>query len=141
MKTANAQLNTFRRSPRKVRLLADLVRGKGVTQAISTLQFANKRGNSAIVKLIESAVANAKNMGLNTDALIVKDITVNGGAILYRSMPMSRGRAFRIKKRTSHIAVSLAEGEVKAKKARFSKSKAAKAESTEASAEHNAENK
>ncbi len=111
MQTATAKLNTYRQSPRKVRLLADLVRGKRVDQAIISLQFANKRANGPIIKLIESAVANAKNMGLNTDALIVSGITVNAGQILKRSIPMSRGRAFGINKRTSHIWVSVSEKE------------------------------
>ncbi len=109
MNSATAQLNTYRQSPRKVRLLADLVRGKKVSQALTTLKFANKRATGPVIKLIESAVANAKNMGMNTDALIVDQITVNAGQILYRSLPMSRGRAFKMRKRTSHIHVSLSE--------------------------------
>lgn len=109
METATAKLNTYRQSPRKVRLLADLVRGKEVGQAVSALKFVGKRASGPMIKLIESAVANAKSKGLKTDNLIVDRVTVNGGAILYRSMPMSRGRAFRIRKRTSHVFVSLAE--------------------------------
>lgn len=109
MNTATAKLNTYRQSPRKVRLLADLVRGKKVNQALTTLKFANKRASAEIIKLIESAVANAKSQGLNTDALVVEKITVDGGQILYRKLPMSRGRAFRMRKRTSHVLVSLME--------------------------------
>jgi|GEM_PF-925489 len=113
MEAATAQLNTHRQSPRKVRLLADLVRGRRISDAISTLRFANKRAAGPIVKLIESAVANAKNMGMNTDVLVVDKITVNAGNVLYRRLPMSRGRAFTMRKRTSHIHVSVSEGMVK----------------------------
>ncbi len=123
MESANAQLNTYRQSPRKVRLLADLVRGKKVPQAITTLKFANKRATGPIIKLIESAVANAKNKGMNVDALVISNISVNAGATLYRRLPMSRGRAFTKRKRTSHIAVSLAEKAEKAPKAKATKAK------------------
>ena len=109
MKSATAQLNTYRQSPRKVRLVADLIRGKKVAQALTTLRFANKRATGPIIKLIESAVANAKNKGLNVDSLVVSAITVNAGQVLKRSMPMSRGRAFGIHKRTSHVSVSVSE--------------------------------
>ncbi len=107
MESASAQLNTYRQSPRKVRLLADLVRGKKVPVAISALQFANKRAADPIVKLIQSAVANAKNKGMDTDALVVSGITVNAGQVLMRRLPMSRGRAFNKRKRTSHISVTV----------------------------------
>ena len=117
MANATAQLHTYRQSPRKVRLLADLVRGKGVNQALSVLKFANKRATGPIIKLIESAVANAKVQGMNTDQLVVEKITVDGGQVLYRRLPMSRGRAFRMRKRTSHVLVSLSErSDVKAEK-------------------------
>ena|SRR3989338_1869377 len=109
MKSATAQLNTYRQSPRKVRLVADLIRGKKVAQALTTLRFANKRATGPIIKLIESAVANAKNKGLNVDSLVVSAIAVNAGQVLKRSMPMSRGRAFGIHKRTSHVSVSVSE--------------------------------
>ncbi len=88
MEAATAQLNTYRQSPRKVRLLADLVRGKSASQALSTLKFANKRATNPLATLIESAIANAKNRGLNVDSLVVDKITVNAGAILYRRLPM-----------------------------------------------------
>lgn len=117
MQTASAQLNTYRQAPRKVRLLADLVRGKRVDVALNTLRFANKRATGPIIKLLESAVANAKNMGLNTETLIVSAIAVNGGNILYRRLPMSRGRAFTKRKRTSHITLSVSEPVAKGEKA------------------------
>jgi large subunit ribosomal protein L22 len=109
MEFATAQLNTYRQAPRKVRLLADLVRGKTTAQAILALKFADKRAAGPVLTLLESAIANAKNKGMNADALIVDRVTVNGGATLYRRLPMSRGRAFTKRKRTSHIFVSVSE--------------------------------
>jgi large subunit ribosomal protein L22 len=128
MNSATAKLYTYRQSPRKVRLLADLVRGKKVDQAISTLRFANKRAAEPVVKLIQSAAANAKNLGMNADSLVVSGITVNAGQVLKRSMPMSRGRAFPIGKRTSHVIVTVSEGE--AKKPKAEKAPKAKAKTT-----------
>jgi len=123
METATAHLNTYRQSPRKVRLLADLVRGQKVSLAVTTLRFANKRAAAPIVKLIESAIANAKNKGMNTELLVVQAITVNAGQTLHRQMPMARGRAFGINKRTSRISVSVMEKEpkVKGKKTKVAK--------------------
>ncbi len=108
MDHAKAELNNHRQSPRKVRLLAGLVRGKPVSAALNSLAFAEKKAAAPIKKLIESAVSNAKNAGLDVNTLVVKEITVNAGATLARRRPMSRGRAFPIKKRTSRIFVSLA---------------------------------
>jgi len=110
MATAKASLNNYRQSPRKVRLMADLVRGKKVTDAIALLTFAEKKSASPVKKLVASALANAKNIGLNESSLVVKDIQVNPGAILYRRLSMSRGRAFPMRKRTSHIDVVLSDG-------------------------------
>ncbi len=115
MNTATAQLNNYRQSPRKVRLVADLVRGKNVEQAISALQFADKKAAIPFEKLLRSALSNAKNLNLDTENLVVKSITVNGGAILYRSLPMARGRAFPMRKRTSKVVVVLGEKAVKEK--------------------------
>ncbi len=107
MDTAKATLNDHRQSPRKVRLMAGLVRGKSVADAMALLSFAGKQSAAPVKKLIASAVANAKNLGMDESNLIVKEIQVNGGAILYRRLPMSRGRAFTKRKRTSHIDVIL----------------------------------
>lgn len=90
--------------------MADLVRGKKVTDAIALLTFAEKKSASPVKKLVASALANAKNIGLNESSLVVKDIQVNPGAILYRRLSMSRGRAFPMRKRTSHIDVVLSDG-------------------------------
>lgn len=102
-----AILKNYRQSPRKVRLLADLVRGKKVTKALDMLTFVNKRAALPFTKLIESAVANAKSQGADTNALIVKSVAVNKGTVLKRFMPRARGSASRINKRNSHIMVEL----------------------------------
>jgi len=116
MKEAKATLSDYRQSPRKVRGVANLVRGKKVEDALITLSFVPKRSALPIQKLLSSAVANAKNLSIPMENLVVKQISVDGGKILYRSLPMSRGRAFKIRKRTSHINIVLAEQILKAKK-------------------------
>lgn len=102
-----AILKNYRQSPRKVRLLADLVRGKKVTKALDMLTFVNKRAALPFTKLIESALANAKSQGADANALIVKSVAVNKGTVLKRFMPRARGSASRINKRNSHIMVEL----------------------------------
>jgi len=103
-----AKLNNYRQSPRKVRLVADLVRGKKATQAIEELGFLNKRASLAIKKLAQSAVANAKhNNNLKEEGLVIEKITVNSGPTLKRFRARARGRASAIKKRTSHIMITL----------------------------------
>lgn len=97
-------------SPRKVRLAVDLVRGKKIKPALDQLAFSSKWSAKPVIKLIQSAVANAKNnLGLVEDNLYIKDISVDGGATLKRWMPRAQGRATPLKKRTSHINVVLAE--------------------------------
>ena len=118
MNTATAQLNNYRQSPRKVRLVANLIRGKSVEQAIFALQFADKKAALPIGKLLQSAISNAKNLNIDTDTLVIREISVNGGKILYRQMPMARGRAFPIRKRTSKIVLVLGEKLVKGKSAK-----------------------
>jgi large subunit ribosomal protein L22 len=103
-----AQLNNLRQSPRKVRVVANLVRGKSADDAILTLQFAPKRAALPLSKLIASAVANAKAQSVDTEGLIVKNIEVNVGKTLMRRRPIAHGSAHPIHKRTSHIFVSLA---------------------------------
>lgn len=123
MNTATAQLNNYRQSPRKVRLLADLIRGKSVDVAMAALRFADKRAALPFEKLLNSAVANAKNLNLDTEKLLVQEVSVNAGPILYRNMPMARGRAFPIRKRTSRLVIVLAEKALKAKTTKVSKTK------------------
>jgi large subunit ribosomal protein L22 len=109
MNEASATLSNYRQSPRKVRLVADTVRGKLVEDAIITLSFIPKRSALPLQKLLDSALANAKNKAIPTSNLVVKEITVDSGAILYRRRPRSKGMANPIRKRTSHVSVVLAQ--------------------------------
>lgn len=104
-----AQLNDYRQSPRKVRVVADSIRGKSVKEAKNILDFITKRATGPLHKLLNSAIANAKNLGANAENLIVKSITVDAGKILYRRRPVSHGSAHTIHKRTSHIKIALIE--------------------------------
>ncbi len=103
-----ALLRNYRQSPRKVRLVTDLVKRKNVTAALATLDALPKRASGPISKLIRSAVANAvKNNGAEADSLFIKDFRVDGGVVLKRMMPGARGRGYQIKKRTSHVSLEL----------------------------------
>ncbi|MBU1046765.1 50S ribosomal protein L22 [Patescibacteria group bacterium] len=110
MTEVKAKLRNYKQSPRKVRLVADLVRGKKIERVISELKHVNKKVSVAMRKLIESAVANAKhNNKLNKDDLFLKTITVDEGPSMKRFKEGARGRAFPFKRRTSHITVTLEE--------------------------------
>jgi large subunit ribosomal protein L22 len=109
MNTITAKLNDYRQSPRKVRVVADSIRGKSVKEAKNILDFITKRATGPLHKLLNSAIANAKNLGVNVENLWVKSITVDGGKILYRRRPVSHGSAHTIHKRTSHINIVLIE--------------------------------
>ncbi len=115
MAQVRAQLSNYRQSPRKVRVVADLLRGKKVEDALITLTFTTKRAAKPLEKLLSSAIANAKNLSIPTDNLIVKEISVDGGKILYRRRPRSHGMANPIRKRTSHVNIVLTEGPHKKK--------------------------
>ncbi|MFA6386812.1 MAG: 50S ribosomal protein L22 [Candidatus Paceibacterota bacterium] len=104
-----AFLKNYRQSPRKVRLVADLIKGKRVSEAFTQLQNLPKRAALPIEKLLASAVANAKSAGIVTEDLYVANVTVNEGIVMKRSMPRARGSASRINKRTSHIMLTLIE--------------------------------
>lgn len=100
----------IRMSPQKARLVADMIRGKDVREAISILAFSKKRSAHSIDKILKSAIANAKaKKTIDVDTLYVKTIFIDGGPILKRFMPRAMGRASLIKKRTSHITVVLDE--------------------------------
>lgn len=116
MNEAKAQLNNYRQSPRKVRLVLDAVRGKKIDEAITVLSFTPKRSALPLQKLLASALANAKNLSIPTENLIVKEIKVDAGSTLYRRRPRSRGMANPIRKRTSHVSVILGESKAKTKK-------------------------
>ena len=102
-----AILKNYRQSPRKVRLLADLVRGKKASEALTLLRFVDKRASGPFAKLIASAVANAKGQGVVVENLIIKSVAVDKASTIKRSMPRARGSASRINKRNSHISVEL----------------------------------
>lgn len=110
---AKAILRNARVSPRKARLVADMVRGMDVPQALEVLRFTRKKTAGMLKKLLESAVANAeyladtKNEDLDIDSLYIKIITVDGGRTLRRFRPRAMGRATRVLKRSSHITVVL----------------------------------
>ncbi|MES2203007.1 MAG: 50S ribosomal protein L22 [Patescibacteria group bacterium] len=106
MDTSSAQLKNYRQAPRKVRLIADLVRGKSVERALMQLQVLPKRASGPMEKLIRSAAANAKDIPMGD--LYISKIEVGGGVIFKRFMPRARGKAAPIKKKTSHITISLA---------------------------------
>ncbi|MCB9816682.1 50S ribosomal protein L22 [Candidatus Nomurabacteria bacterium] len=102
-----AILKNYRQSPRKVRLLADLVRGKKATDALTTLRFVDKRASGPFAKVISSAIANAKQHGAKEEELFIKAVQVNKAPTFKRFMPRARGSASRINKRNSHISVEL----------------------------------
>lgn len=103
-----AQLNFLRIGPRKVRLVADLIRGRRVARALTTLMILNKKPAKPLLKLLKSAVANAKhNFSIPEETLKVASITVDGGPVLKRWMPKAHGRATPIRERTSHISIVL----------------------------------
>jgi large subunit ribosomal protein L22 len=104
-----AFIKNYRQSPRKVRLVAGLVRGRSVPEAIIELDFLAKRAGGPIKKLLMSAVANAKTQGIEKENLMIKELRVDKGITLKRMMPAAMGTAHRINKRTSHIALILAE--------------------------------
>jgi large subunit ribosomal protein L22 len=111
-----AFLKNYRQSPRKVRLVADLVKGKGLPQALAELDFLSKRAGDPIKKLIKSAAANAKiNCGTSEENLFIKSITVDKGHVMKRFQPASRDRAHPIRKKMSNVAVTLESREPKQK--------------------------
>ena len=106
-----ASVTSVRISPRKVRMVADAVRGKSVSQAMSILTFTRKKAAFPVQKLLKSAVANAvENNGVDdVDNLMIDQIVVDEGPTLKRYTPRARGRATPIRKRTSHIRIALRE--------------------------------
>ncbi|MEJ5365689.1 MAG: 50S ribosomal protein L22 [Desulfosoma sp.] len=100
----------LRISPRKARLVADLVRSKGVGEALTILKYTPKKGARLLSKTLRSAMANAENTKtMDMDGLYIKEVYVNEGPRLKRWRPRAMGRATRILKRTSHITVVLGE--------------------------------
>ena len=107
---ARAVGRQIRISPQKARLVADVIRGMDVEQALNTLQYMPKKGAFIIKKVLESALANANQSDqIDVDSLYVKKIFIDGGPSLKRIRPRAMGRATRVIKRTSHITVVLDE--------------------------------
>ena len=114
---AIAKLRYLNIAPRKVRLVIDLIRGKSVEQAQTILKFTAKKATVPLLKLLKSAVANAKNnFQLEVSNLYIAKIMVDEGPKLKRFMPRARGQAYEIQKKTSHITLVLDEIEKKKKK-------------------------
>ena len=104
---ARAKLSYARLSPQKARLVVDMVRGKGVQEALNVLKFSPQKAAPIVAKLVSSAVANAEQKGVNdVDRLFIKAITVDQGPVLKRFLPRAQGRATRIRKPLSLIHIS-----------------------------------
>ena len=110
---ARAIVRNVRMTPRKIKLICDLIRGKDAGEAMAIIMNTPKAACEPMEKLLKSAVANAENNhGMNTDKLYVKEVHVGPGPIMKRVMPRAQGRAFRILKRTSHVTLVLGEKEL-----------------------------
>ena len=107
---AKANLKYLRISPRKVKIVADLIRGKSLPQATGILLTTPKAASEPLLKLLNSAAANAENNHkMDPEKLYVSETFANPGPIIKRMMPRAQGRAYRINKRTSHITIAVAE--------------------------------
>ncbi|RJQ07305.1 MAG: 50S ribosomal protein L22 [Bacillota bacterium] len=99
-------------SPRKVRIVLDLVRGKSVDEALNMLKFLPKRASTLVAKAVRSAAANAEqNYDMKRENLVVSQAFADGGPTFKRYQPRQRGRAFEIKQRTTHVTVVVRERE------------------------------
>jgi len=112
-----AFLKNYRQAPRKVRLVAGLIRGKNIEEATVMLDFLVKRACSPIKKLLLSAVSNATQLGAKKENLFIKELRVDKGITMKRMRPRAMGRGFRINKRTSHVTLVLVEKDSKMKSA------------------------
>lgn len=125
-----ASLYNFKQSPRKVRLVADVIRGKRVVAARDALAFLPKKSSPEIQKLLDSAIANARQKGMDVETLFVKTISVDKGAVLRRMKPMARGRAAGIRRTMSIVNLELGVlGETISKKTKAVKFEKAQEES------------
>lgn len=105
---SSARMRYLRIAPRKVRLVAGLIRGKGVEEALNILQFLDKGSSQPLAKLLKSAAANAdQKPGVNVDKLVVKRVFVDGGPSVKRFRPRAMGRATQVLKKTSHVTLEL----------------------------------
>ncbi len=109
---AKASLNYARISSRKVKIVLDIIKNKPVAEAMAILKHTPKAASELVYKLVASAVANAENnFSMDASKLYVSEAYANQGPTLKRIRPRAQGRAFRIRKRTSHITVVVAEKE------------------------------
>ena len=107
---AKAYLKYARISPRKVKIVLDLIRGKDAATAMAILKNTPKSASEYLIKLLNSAIANAEhNFSMDTSKLYVSECFVCPGPILKRIMPRAQGRAYRINKRTSHVTLAVKE--------------------------------
>ena len=107
---AKAHLKYLRMSPRKVKIVCDLIRGKDVKTAVAYVMMTPKAASEPVLKVLKSAVANAEmNHGMDTEKLYVSTAVANPGATLKRGMPRAQGRYNRILKRTTHITIGVSE--------------------------------
>lgn len=111
---ANATLKTHNQTPRKVRLVTDLVKGKKVSAALVALEFLPRRAAEPVAKVIKSAAANAVAQGAKAEDLMVKNIIVESAGMMKRFMPRAFGRAAPIRRRRSRVIVTLAPYSAKA---------------------------
>lgn len=110
IQTASATLKYARISARKVKIVADLIRGKDVSEALAIIKFTPKASSEVLEKLLKSAIANAENNhNMDSKNLYISEIYANQGPTLKRIRPAAKGSAVRIRKRTSHITIVLSE--------------------------------
>ncbi len=127
----------LRISPRKIRLVTNMIKNMHVVDALNQLAHTNKKASEIVAKVLQSAIANAKNnFSIDTDHLYIKSITTDMGKVLKRYFPRARGSAFVIRRKMSHVNVELEERKTgKAKKSRFALFKK-QAEKTESIIDH-----
>jgi large subunit ribosomal protein L22 len=105
---SRAQLRYLRMTPMKVRRVVDLIRNRSVTDALSILKYAQQAAAEPVAKLVASAAANAEhNGGLDRETLVISKATVDEGPTMKRFQPRAQGRAFRIRKRSSHVTIEV----------------------------------
>ncbi len=122
MKTASAKLNYLRMAPRKVRLIANAIKGLPASEAEAQLAMSPRKASEPLLKLLRSAIANGKQKNLKLENLFIKESRVDNGPMLKRQMPRAMGRATMIQKKTSHVSFILIEKE-ESHKARFAVAK------------------
>ena len=127
---AVAKLNNYPTSPRKMRLLADLIRGMQVEKALAILEFNPKHPAVPLRKLVLSAISNwkAKNEGADEEALVVKTIMVDGARVIKRMRPAPQGRGYRVRKRSNHVTVVVDAAAATEKAVKVSKKETVKKE-------------